>query len=136
MKLITVAVVLLGVATPLFAQDAGWVTVATSTDGHDVYRIKLHSGQRSTNGAGEYMTVVVGEDENKITHSTEIMKWYVTDKDCLNGYGNLVMLDMDGNYKFETAFASGSNTVGSGIAERICAANASSKSESKNTTQS
>jgi hypothetical protein len=125
MKLLVVALLLLCVASPLYAQDAGWSTVATSSDGKDIYRIKLYSGQHSTNGAGKYITVVVGEDESKVTHTTDIMKWYVTDTDCSNGYGNLVMLDMNGNYKYEVPFASGSPTVSSAIAETICAANAS-----------
>lgn len=137
MKLPVIALLLLCVAAPLYAQDAGWFTVVTSTDGNDIYRIKLHSGQHTTNGAGAYITVVVGEDENRVSLNIEIMKWYVTDTDCSNGYGNLVMLDMDGNYKYEAPFASGSKTVGSAIAGMICAANASAKSEkSQSKTQS
>lgn len=127
MKLPVIALLLLCVAAPLYAQDTGWFTVATSTDGNDIYRIKLHSGRHTSNGAGAYISVVVGEDENRSTHTTDIMKWYVTDADCSNGYGNLVMLDMDGNYKYEAPFASGSKTVGSAIAGMICAAHASEK---------
>ncbi len=66
------------------------------------------------------MTVVVGKNADKKAKQTELMKWYVTDKDCNQEYGSLVILELDGTYKFDTPFAKGSNNVSSAIAEVIC----------------
>ena len=107
-------------AFPTLAQDAGWYSVTSSKDGNDDYSIKLGSGARDQNKQGEPMTIVVGRSVDKKNNKIDLYKWYVTDSDCKQEYGQLVALDLDGNFKFETPYAKGSKTIGSAIAETIC----------------
>ena len=110
------------ISTAAIAASDGWYFVARSKDSNDEYSVKLGSGARDSNKQGDSMTVVVGKISHKKENNIDIYKWYVTDSDCSQEYGNLVVLDIDGNFKFETPFAKGSNTIGSAIAEAICAA--------------
>jgi len=121
--------VLLCVATVALAQTDGWVQVAVSADGSDTYSIKLHSGERTQNKQGQNITVVVGQDNDNARQSVQIEKWYVTESDCQLGYGDLVFLDINGNYVGEAPFASGSKNIGSAIAAAICAAGSSVQSK-------
>lgn len=102
-----------------FADD-GWYVVTKSKDGNDEYSMKFGTGEFSKNKNGDPMTVVVGKISHAKQNNTDLNKWYVTDQDCINEYGKLVVLDIDGTFKFDTSFAKGSNTIGSAIAEIIC----------------
>ena len=120
MRIITCIAMLLMASTG-YAQDDGWFYVLTSKDDNNTYSIKLGSSERSQNKNGEPMTVVVGKSTDKKLGTIEIRKWYVTDADCAQEYGNFVVLNVDGTYNFETSFAKGSKNIASGIAENICA---------------
>ena len=111
-------------ACAAYAQEDGWYHVTTSQDGDNTYSIKLGSGERSQNRNGDPMTVVVGKNSDNKNGRINIYKWYVTDADCTQEYGNLVALKVDGTFDFETPFAIGSNNIASGIAETICSVTA------------
>jgi hypothetical protein len=121
---------LASVASSVLAQDTGWSQVAVSSDGNDTYSVKLHSGERTLNKQGEAIVVVVGQISHKQPQTIEIVKWYVASADCEQGYGNLVILDIDGNYQGETAFAQGGKNIASAIAGGICAAGRASDPKS------
>jgi hypothetical protein len=131
MRKIVALTLLVAATSTASAQDAGWVEIATSSNGNDVYSVKLHSGERTQNKQGEAITVVVGKIEHKTTQTIEVDKWYVTHTDCVQGYGELVILDIEGNYQGESAFAFGSKNIGSAIAAGICAAGQSNSSRAK-----
>ena len=114
-------------ATTAYAQEDGWYHVETSKDGNETYSIKLGSGERSQNKQGEDMTVVVGKTADKKLGTIEIRKWYVTDTDCSQEFGNLVVLTIDGAYQLDAPFAKGSKNIASGIAETICGVTANEK---------
>ena len=122
-----VLVALLSVTSVAVAQQNGWAQVTTSTDGNDVYSIKLHSGEHTLNKQGQPIEVVVGQVTHKQQGTVELLKWYVTDSDCVQGYGNLVILDIDGNYETEAPFAQGGKNIASGIAAVVCAAASAGK---------
>jgi hypothetical protein len=105
-----------------FADDKDWYETAVTSDGKDTYSIKLGSGKFGTNKNGEPITTVIGRTVNKDDHQVHLYKWYVTDADCTNEYGKLVVLDLDGSYKFEAPYVKDSDSIGSEIAEAICAA--------------
>lgn len=113
---------LASVTTLALAQEAGWSQIATSADGNDTYSVKLHTGELTQNRQGQAIEVVVGKISHKQTQTIEVVKWYVTAADCAQGYGDLVVLDIHGNFQGETAFAQGSNNIASGIASSLCAA--------------
>lgn len=104
----------------VYAQEDGWYLVTASSDGNHSYSIKLGSGERSQNKKGELITVVVGKTSDKKLRKIEIVKWYVTDADCSQEYGNLIVLTVDGTYQFESPFAKGSRNIASSIAGTIC----------------
>jgi hypothetical protein len=112
--------VLAALATSAFAQSPDWYDITGSTDGNDIYSIKLHSGERTQNKGGEWITVVVGKISHKREGNVGIYKWYVTDTDCTQGYGNFVVLNLNDAYQFESPYAKGSKTIGSDIAKVIC----------------
>ena len=115
------ATIALAASIAASAQETdGWYHVTTSKDGNDAYSIKLGSGQRSENKAGERMTIAVGRNADKKAGRVNLFQWYVTDTDCEREYGNLVALKMDGTFDFETPFAKGSNNISSAIAETLC----------------
>ena len=101
-------------------ETEGWYHVTTSKDGNDEYSIKLGSGQRSENKAGERITIAVGRNADKKAGRVNLAKWYVTDTDCEREYGNLTVLKMDGSLAFEAPFAKGSKNIASAIAETLC----------------
>ena len=129
---IAIFVVLVASACIAVAQDSGWVQVAVSQDSNDVYSVKLHSGERSATKGGSPITVVVGQVEHKLTGQVDLNKWYVTDADCNQGYGNLEVTDMDGNFLYEAPFAQGGKNIASAIATDICAAGRSTTNKSVN----
>jgi len=107
-------------ASTAYAQEDGWYDVTASKDGNDTYSIKLGSGERSQNKQGEPMTVVVGKTADKKLGTIEIRKWYVTDADCAQEYGNLIVLAVDGTFNMDAPFAKGSKNIASSISETIC----------------
>lgn len=129
---IAIFVVLAATACISVAQDSGWVQVAVSQDGNDVYSVKLHSGERSATKGGVPIIVVVGQVEHKLTGKVDLNKWYVTDSDCNQGYGYLDVTDMDGNFIYEAPFAQGGKNIASAIATDICAAGKSSTDKNVN----
>lgn len=113
-------VILLGLllagSTSAFAQE--WVEM-TSSDS-DVYSAKRGSFDVGKNKGGETIAVVIGSTYKKASNSYSYGKWYVTATDCEAGMGTLVSLSTRGEFKFETEFVAGGNSVASGIADTIC----------------
>ncbi|WP_337179048.1 hypothetical protein [Hydrogenophaga borbori] len=103
-------------STSAFAQE--WIEM-TSSDS-DVYSAKQGSFEVGKNKGGETIAVVIGSTYTKASRSYNYGKWYVTGKDCQAGMGTLVSLSTKGEFKFETEFVSGGNSVASGIADTIC----------------
>ena len=122
-------------AQSTLAKDNGWYEAAYSADGKETYSMKFGSGERTQNKQGEAMTMVVGKQYNKKTNKIVLQKWYVTDTDCAQEYGNLVVLTIDGKYLYDAPFAIGSETISSFIAKTIClvTANEQEKANGKGT---
>lgn len=81
----------------------GSFATTKTRDGTVVYRV-----------AGK-MTVLSNDD---IT----VNQWYVSQVDCLSGYGSLVTLDMSGTIRYQTDYLDGDGTVGGRLATAICTA--------------
>lgn len=105
-------------ASPANAND-GWTLVAESNTVQ--YSAQNGSFISSQTRGGTEIFVVIGKSHDSTTNQISIEKWYVSVSDCAQGHGNLVTLDIDGNFKFENSYANGGGSVASGIAETICA---------------
>lgn len=129
-KCLIIAIIIIASSTPSLANER-WHHITSSKDASDEYSIKPDSSVRDTNKNDEKITIVVGKSTNKKTNQVELFKWYVTDVDCKKEYGNLVVLDLNGEFKYEASFAKGAGTVASVLAEVICDAGASFKKQTE-----
>jgi hypothetical protein len=110
--------VCVGLLSTTALAGSGWVDVAAS--GSDTFSIKTDSFRITTTDGGKQAARVIGRDVDSSTTQVSVEIWYVTTPECDNGYGNLVTLDIDGNFKYENPFADGAGSVASSIAKVIC----------------
>ncbi len=115
-KLILVAALM--AAAPVMAQE--WIRISRSHDG-DEYSAKAGSFELTRNKAGRQIAVVVGSTSSASKRTTTYNKWYVQTSDCEAGMGKLVVLNVSGEFEFETEFVKGGRSVSAGIADTICA---------------
>lgn len=113
---------LVAFATAAQAQDNGWFEVTKSPDGDTTYAFKLHTSQHTQDTKGVPITAVVGRIVHNAANKIEIVQFYVTDADCIKGYGNLVLTDINGNLKGAAPFADGGGNIAGDIAGLVCTA--------------
>ena len=70
--------------------------------------------------SGKDISVASGRILTKKDRSIEFVKWYVSAEDCNLGFGKMITLDMQGNYKFENDFVEKGGTVASSLAAMLC----------------
>lgn len=108
-----------------FASLAGqaqseWIRVAeTDSANWEVKPGSLEVGQ--TRGNVD-IVFVIGRLHDKTTKQITVGKWYVSLADCNREMGKLVILDLDGKFRYENEFVYGAGSAATGIAEAICGA--------------
>lgn len=102
------------------AAAAEWVGIAESD--RNSYSVLGGSLNVTTNRSGEEVVVVTGKDYDKGTNSVTLEKWYISTQHCSQGQGKAVVVNMDGQFKYQYDFIFGAGSVGSTKAEAICSA--------------
>ena len=64
--------------------------------------------------------MILGQIEDKKNKSVTYGKWYVSTSDCDAGLGKLVILNVNGDYNFESDFVANGNNIASAVADLIC----------------
>lgn len=105
-----------------FSASAGtnWISLDESKDGLK-WEAKPGSFEFSQNKKKVAIAVIAGRVVNSRDSQVSLYKWYVSAADCDNKMGTVVSLSVAGEYQFESDFMYGSGTIGSSIAEFICA---------------
>ena len=113
-------IALLSFSATSLASDPGWVDAGTTSDGNTSYSIKQNSITHDSNKKGDPITVAVVRSTSKNSDKIDIKKWYVSDRDCDNEYGRVIVLSMGDEFFVEAPYAKGSKALASNIAEIIC----------------
>lgn len=117
-KLFVFAAMALAYAGQASAQE--WVRIANSNGG-DIYSAKSGSFELTRNKAGRQIAVVVGSTYWSAKKQYTYAKWYVTADDCDAGMGKLVVLQVNGEFDWDTDFVKGGQSISAGVADTICA---------------
>lgn len=96
----------------------GWTSFSSSSSHWIDY--KNYSYKQIKNKAGEEIAVMIFQWTSKKTSNVTVEKSYVSQKDCLRGYGTVVYTKLDGTYKMESEFAEGGSSVNTSVARVIC----------------
>ena len=99
--------------------DDEWITISEDNDGM-IWQAKSGSLQFLENNNGVPIFLVTGRANNEALSTIEFEKWYVSADDCKKRQGNIVTLDISGEFQYETHFVYGGGNVASGMAEFIC----------------
>lgn len=96
----------------------GWTQIASSSlswlDSKD------GSYENSETKGGEKIGIAIIQWTDKAERDVRTEKAYVTYKDCLKGYGEVVFLGLDGSYDRSTNYADNSSSMGSSIGDLLC----------------
>jgi hypothetical protein len=111
-------------------KSSSWVLLGSTTT--SLAEAKPGSFEIGRTKGGVPIASVVGQMTDKRNRSVDLYQWYVTLRDCDLKMGKLVVLDMAGVFKFDSDFVFGGSSLGSGIAETICAAYGNEKKENYN----
>jgi hypothetical protein len=102
------------------AKEFGWTEIASNTSRAKVYSIKDKSVAINKNNRGDTIVVGVGKTYDTATNRSEVNKWYVSLTDCEAEVGMLTILETDGKFVNDIAFAFNQGSVGAAIAETLC----------------
>jgi hypothetical protein len=112
----TILVILL----PMIAIGADdWHVIASSAKNDYEYSAKLSTLRIAASDAGRTITIL-GQEHNVRGKSSELTLWSVDESSCVQGFGELRHLQLDGRLKFSSDFAGGGGSVGSGVAGFLC----------------
>lgn len=100
------------------AQSADWIELA-STD-KSVWEGRAGTRAFSTTRGGKKIVAAEGRVTSKQTNQITFSKWYVEVDHCRAGYGKVVTVSMDGDFKFDNEFVLNGGTVASSLAEMLC----------------
>lgn len=100
-------------------REAPWVEVASSDK--SVVSLRKGSFELSENKGGEIVALALAQITNTLTGKVTFQKLYVAAQDCSRGYGEVVTLDLDGEFVASTKYVLGGDSVGSGVADTLCA---------------
>ena len=101
------------------AQDT-WIRLIATADGLQTYFGLRGSYQVTTNKAGEEIVVMTEKVNDASNGRIQLQKIYVRTQDCRKHMGKSVVLDLDGNFKFEFDFIFDAGSVGSYRAQFLC----------------
>lgn len=101
-----------------------WVEVSSSDE--IVVSFRKGSFDVSKNHGGDTIALAIAQLVMKGSQNVEFRKFYVTSSDCRLGYGELVTLDLNGEFLSSAKFVSQGGSVASGVADMLCALYASS----------
>lgn len=73
-----------------------------------------------TNKNGDEIVVWTEKENDKNTRQITVQKLYVKTEDCLKKQGKAVVVNMDGEFRFDYDFIFGVETVGAYRAEQLC----------------
>lgn len=111
----------LAIPFPSMAQDdptSSWVPLAETSE--FVYSGRKSSFELAQNKAGTEIASILVQSKDLRDSKVLFWRWYVTTADCDRGFGQLVMLDLDGRYLGEKDFISDGASAGSMAADVIC----------------
>lgn len=105
-----------GVASAAGAEE--WLDVASAKD----MKFEARSGsfERSRTKGGKAVAAVLGRARDLKSTDITFEKWYVSEDDCIRGYGKLVTLTMNGEYKYETDYVAKGGNIASAIGDFVC----------------
>lgn len=106
--------------TTVVNAQSKWVNIGNTDESE--WDIQAGSFEESKTKGGVPIAVVVGRVTQKKTKQINVLKWYVSVADCNNKMGKLVALNIDGTYRYENDVVFGAGSIGSSVAEMICAA--------------
>lgn len=99
-----------------FAQS--WVEVAESATSK-FYILSGSVGTGKTD-AGDNIFFARGRTVRLDINRTEFAGWYVKISECLRQSGKFVVVNMNGEFQFDTDFKIGDNRISSSLAQIIC----------------
>ncbi|HOC10913.1 MAG TPA: hypothetical protein PKH84_04860 [Thermomonas sp.] len=111
----------------VIAQSDPWIEIADTTG--STYSGRKGSFETSTNKNGTPIGLIRGQVFDKKTKRYDYQQWYVTQADCANGMGKLVVIDTAGEFKFDADFIAQGKSAASAIADMICALNQAANAE-------
>lgn len=100
----------------LAAED--WIKIAETDD--TLWEGRAGSRIPATTKSGKEISVASGRIFDRKEKRFDFVKWYVSVEDCYNGYGKLVTLNMQGEYRFENDFVEKGGSVASSLASMLC----------------
>ena len=101
-------------------QPSVWTVVSSSKGGNEIYAVRNGSFTLTKNNSGEVIFGVIGRKSLISEKTSEVYKWYVTPRGCLEEAGMITVLDITGKYLYNSGFVFGQGTVGADVAETIC----------------
>jgi hypothetical protein len=101
---------------PVMANN--WIPLAASDSG--AYYGLAGSYEVRRNKSQEQIVVWTEKFEDRSASRISLQKLYVRTSDCLKKQGKGVVVNMDGDFKYEFDFIFGAGTVGSARAETLC----------------
>lgn len=100
--------------------QSNWVFIAENKQGSSTWEFQPGSLEFSKTRGGINIAVVTGRVTNKSTSQVDLNKWYVSANDCDKKMGQLVALNISGDFKHENDFVFGSGNIATALAEAIC----------------
>jgi|SRR6478672_8280973 len=107
-------------ATAAPADESSWVPITKNAEGTIHYSGRKGSYEVVQTKGGDSIAVIIGQTDNKQTKGIKFSKWYVKTDDCAAGFGQLVILKINGDFDFDSDFVADGNSVASGVADFIC----------------
>lgn len=113
-------VVLLTLISSASAYADDWIPLVVNSEGTVSWAGLKNSYELRSNKNGEEIVVWTEKEDDKKTRKITIQKLYVKTADCLRKQGKAVVVNMDGDYRFDYDFIFGVENVGSYRAEQLC----------------
>ncbi len=117
MKIFVVLIALLS-SVSAFAED--WVLLSANTKNTIEYYGLKNSVVIRTNKNGDQIVSWTEKEVDKNSNQITLQKLYVKTSDCLQKLGKGVIVNMDGDFRYDYDFAFGLGTVGGVRAEMLC----------------
>lgn len=109
--------ILISISMPALADDQ-WVILASKDELH--YEAKLGAFEIVTSNIGGDEIIVTGQIRDEKNQHTEIQRWRVMTTDCDKGFGDLVILKINGEHIVTADFVLDGASVASHVADGLC----------------
>jgi hypothetical protein len=103
-----------------YAND--WFVVAKASAIGETHRVKTTSIYEEKNNGGEKITGAIFELETKNGSKISTFDRYVTNADCVRGYGEVYTLSTSGKFVSRVEFSMDGNSIASAIGTFLCRA--------------